>query len=90
MVSALRASITTVDRTDVLSVKARRAATVGDASSTTRFSDDALTTPVRASAMVYVLNVAHSVFSSMAASARSYLSKDLNIRPESVSRIPLQ
>jgi hypothetical protein len=59
MVSALRATIITVDRANVLGVKARRAATVDDAGSTARFSNNALTTPMRASSVVYVLGVAH-------------------------------
>lgn len=64
MVSALQAAIAIVDRANVLGVKARRAATVDDASSAARFPNNTLTTPMRASSVVYVLGVAHFATSS--------------------------
>jgi hypothetical protein len=59
LVDTLRAWIAAVGRADVVSIQACRVAPADDTSTTTRLADDALSTPVRAGSMVYVLGMAH-------------------------------
>lgn len=64
LVDALRTCIVTVDRTDVLSVKACRMAPANDAGSTTGLSNNPFATPMQAGSMVYMLGMAHLATSS--------------------------